>query len=365
MGVQRLRRRVRRAAAARRPAVRPARRPPGLHRRLGRPARRVARRRCRRQRRRRARRPRRPGRRCRAHRAVRADPADDAVRRQRQGAHQGARAVRRGRTGRRHRRGVPRRRPHRVRVVAVGVLPQHPHRAGRHRARDPGDAGRPRQPRPLDWVGAATVTAGLAAARVRHRPRPRGRLGLRADVARRSRRARPARAVRRHAGQAPAAADAARHLPHARPRRRQRRAVPARRGLDPDVVLPEPLPAAGARPSRVPVRGGAAADDGAHHGRHGRSSPRAPSPGSARSASLVAGMAVLAAGLGLLALVRPDGSFVVDVLPASLVAAAGMAWRSSRRWASRSPRPARRKAAWPPASSTPATRSGPRSAWPR
>jgi EmrB/QacA subfamily drug resistance transporter len=40
--------------------------------------------------------------------------------------------------------------------------------------------------------------------------------------------------------------------------------------------------------------------------------------------TLVTGMGVLAAGLGLLTLVRPDGSYVVDVLPASLVAAAGM-----------------------------------------
>ncbi|SIM87491.1 MFS transporter [Micromonospora cremea] len=39
---------------------------------------------------------------------------------------------------------------------------------------------------------------------------------------------------------------------------------------------------------------------------------------------VVAGLAVLAAGLGWLALVRPDGSYVVDVLPASLVAALGM-----------------------------------------
>jgi EmrB/QacA subfamily drug resistance transporter len=39
---------------------------------------------------------------------------------------------------------------------------------------------------------------------------------------------------------------------------------------------------------------------------------------------LVTGMGVLAAGLGLLTLIRPDGSYVVDVLPASLVAAAGM-----------------------------------------
>ncbi|MEU5941071.1 MFS transporter [Micromonospora sp. NPDC047548] len=39
---------------------------------------------------------------------------------------------------------------------------------------------------------------------------------------------------------------------------------------------------------------------------------------------VVTGLAVLAIGLGWLALVRPDGSFAVDVLPASLVAALGM-----------------------------------------
>jgi hypothetical protein len=33
---------------------------------------------------------------------------------------------------------------------------------------------------------------------------------------------------------------------------------------------------------------------------------------------------VLAAGMAVLSLVRPDGSFLVDVLPASLIAAAGM-----------------------------------------
>ncbi|MFF5233589.1 MFS transporter [Dactylosporangium sp. NPDC000521] len=41
-------------------------------------------------------------------------------------------------------------------------------------------------------------------------------------------------------------------------------------------------------------------------------------------ATLVAGLTVLAAGLGWLAFVRPTGSFVADVLPASLVAALGM-----------------------------------------
>ena len=38
----------------------------------------------------------------------------------------------------------------------------------------------------------------------------------------------------------------------------------------------------------------------------------------------VAGLAVLAAGIGWLSLVPADGSFAVDVLPASLVAAVGM-----------------------------------------
>ena len=40
--------------------------------------------------------------------------------------------------------------------------------------------------------------------------------------------------------------------------------------------------------------------------------------------AIVAGMLLLAAGMVLMSLVRPDGSFVADVLPASLIAAAGM-----------------------------------------
>lgn len=40
---------------------------------------------------------------------------------------------------------------------------------------------------------------------------------------------------------------------------------------------------------------------------------------------VVAGLLLLAAGLGWLSLVRPDGSFWVDVLPASLISALGMA----------------------------------------
>src|SRR4051812_25918049 len=40
---------------------------------------------------------------------------------------------------------------------------------------------------------------------------------------------------------------------------------------------------------------------------------------------IVLGMLLLAAGMAILSLVRPDGSFVVDVLPASMIAATGMA----------------------------------------
>lgn len=42
-------------------------------------------------------------------------------------------------------------------------------------------------------------------------------------------------------------------------------------------------------------------------------------------APIVAGLLVLAAGMVVMSLVRPDGTFVVDVLPASLIAASGMA----------------------------------------
>ena len=42
-------------------------------------------------------------------------------------------------------------------------------------------------------------------------------------------------------------------------------------------------------------------------------------------APIVAGMLVLAAGMAVLSLARPDGNFAVDVLPATLIAAAGMA----------------------------------------
>ena len=40
--------------------------------------------------------------------------------------------------------------------------------------------------------------------------------------------------------------------------------------------------------------------------------------------TIVAGLLVLATGMVLLSLIRADGSFLVDVLPASMIAAAGL-----------------------------------------
>jgi MFS family permease len=42
-------------------------------------------------------------------------------------------------------------------------------------------------------------------------------------------------------------------------------------------------------------------------------------------APIVAGLLILAAGMAVMSLVRPDGNFAADVLPASLIAATGMA----------------------------------------
>ena len=147
VGLQRVRRRSRRPPAARWPALRPTRRKAGLHRRLDRPGRRLARGGSGRDDRRRDRRSRRSRRWCRADRPVSSDAADDALRLQPEGAHQGLRRLRRGRTGRRHRRRLPRRRDHRVGQLAVGVLHQHPDRAARPRDHTEADAVRSRPPR--------------------------------------------------------------------------------------------------------------------------------------------------------------------------------------------------------------------------
>ncbi len=82
-------------------------------------------------------------------------------------------------------------------------------------------------------------------------------------------------------------------------------------------------------------------------------------------AMVVAGLGVLADGLIYLSFIRPDGTFWVDVLPASLVAALGMslAFIPSLGTAISSARPEERGASRP-ASSTPATNSAPPSAWP-
>ena len=80
---------------------------------------------------------------------------------------------------------------------------------------------------------------------------------------------------------------------------------------------------------------------------------------------IVAGLALLAVGLGWLSFVRPDGSFAVDVLPASLVAALGMSLAFIPSLGTAISAARRRRVAWRRASSTPATRSARRSAWPR
>ena len=200
VGLQRLRHRLRRAAAARRPALRPARRPPRVRRRLGDPRRRIAGRRARRDHRRRDRRPCSPGRRRGADRTIGADAADDALRLQPEGAHEGLRHLRRRRTRRRHRRRVPRRRDHRVDLLAVGLLRQHPDR-DRRAGRDPGAAARlPRAPRLDRHRRRAGRDRRPRADGVRRRPRARGGLGLARHARRDRRRPRAAGRVRRHPG---------------------------------------------------------------------------------------------------------------------------------------------------------------------
>ena len=202
LGLQRLRRRVRRPAAPRRPALGPVRRPPHLQPRLGRPRRRLAAGRVRRQRPGRARRPRRPGRRVRADRSGRADVAVHDLRFLAEGAHQGAGAVRRRSTRRRHRRRLPRRRPDRVRLLALGVLHQRP--PGRRRAgADPFGDARRRDPPRLPGSGQRRHRHRRARrARVRGGARPGGGMDLGVDAGRRTRWPGAAGAVRRPAGPA-------------------------------------------------------------------------------------------------------------------------------------------------------------------
>ena len=200
LGLQRLRRRVRRPAAARRATLGPVRRPSHLHPRLGHPRRRLPDGRVRRQRARRARRPRRPGCWVRAHRTGRADAAVHDLRLLTQGAHQGVGALRRRSTRRRHRRRLPRRRPHRVRLLAVGVLHQRPPRRHRHRAHPLGDAGRHDPSRLPGHHQRRHRDRRTRSGRVRGRARPSGGMDLSLDTGRRTRWTGAAGAVRPHAG---------------------------------------------------------------------------------------------------------------------------------------------------------------------
>ena len=232
----------------------------------------LAGRRARRDHRRRDRRPCRAGRRRGADRTVGADAADDALRLRPEGAHEGLRRLRRRRPRRRHRRRVPRRRDHRVDLAGRGSS------TSTSRSRSscsplipvllPAAAGAPRLDR---HRGALTATAGLGADGVRRssaRPRRAGArlatLGaiaggialLAVFVAIQAARREPL--MRLGILRAPnlAAANLAQ--------------AAARRGVDPDVVLPEPLPAAGARLRRLRGRRGAAADDRRDHAADGR-----------------------------------------------------------------------------------------------
>ena len=156
--------------------------------------------------------------------------------------------------------------------LAVGVLHQHP---------DRGRSPSPLTRRSCRRCPAASRAAGRRSVRHRHRwarrrrlrdrPRPRGRLDVTVDLGRRAAAvallgavraaSRPGAAIR-WCGWASSAAP--------EPRRRERRPVPARRGLDPDVVLPQPLPAAG--PGLGAFASGAALlpMTVADHGRDGR-----------------------------------------------------------------------------------------------
>ena len=203
---------------------------------------------------RRDRRARPPGRRRGAHRTVGADAPDDALRRRAARARQGLRDLRRRRAGRRHRRRVPRRRAHRVGRLALGLPRQHPGRRSPSCALSPRllPAGRPGAAASTS-LGASPITGALSLTVLGIVRAPEegwtsaetlvslgARPGLLARLRRRSRRSRRD------------AADAARRS-SASPNLAAANVVDgaARRRLDPDVVLPQPLPAAGARLRRL------------------------------------------------------------------------------------------------------------------
>ena len=88
------------------------------------------------------------------------------------------------------------------------------------------------------------------------------------------RRRRPDRRVLSHRGEPADATGATGHLPDPVARQRQPGPTPAGRRVGADVVLPQPLLAAGPRLRRVRLRGGVAAHDRPDHGADGRVAPR-------------------------------------------------------------------------------------------
>ncbi len=165
---------------------------------------------------------------------------------------------------------VPRRGDHPVPLVAMGVLPQRADRAGGADRHTCLDAGRVRASRIGRPAGRLDRHRGAWGRRLRHRPGTRDRLGLGTDVAGRCGGGAAVGRVRRDPGGPAGAVDAAGDLAVTEPGRGQRRPAAARCGVGADVVLPQPLPAAGPRPERLPERLGVVADDNVHHARHDR-----------------------------------------------------------------------------------------------
>lgn len=168
---------------------------------------------------------------------------------------------------RRHRGRLPRRSLHRVDELAVGLHHLHP-----DRPRDPRRHQAPPErrvpPRLRRHPRRRRRHRGSRARRLRRGPRPRGRLGLHRHDPPADRRRRPPRPLLRHPEEHRRAAHAAQCLAGPAPRLGQPGDDAARRRLDPDVVLSQPVPPAGPGLRRLRVRCRPAPDDRAPHGLH-------------------------------------------------------------------------------------------------
>lgn len=251
VGLQRLRRRLRWPAAAGRPPLRHLRRAEDLRAGLAGPDRRLGARRRRHEHRDGDHGPRHPGRRLRDDRARGTHAAHDAVRRHLRPA-EGLRRLRRGRTDRRHGRRLPRRRPDRVRQLALGLLRHRPDRtlrAGIHRH---GASSHNAEGRRIDrHLGRSHRDRRTCRRGLRGGQRPRGRLAHLVDAGAPGGRHRAPGRLLRHPGPQSEPAPAPRPSARTAPRRGEQRSAPAGCGMGVDVVLPQPLSPAGPRSERI------------------------------------------------------------------------------------------------------------------